>query len=88
MWLLRWMLLDAQNIFRYIPYQNFLIALLHNMLTPMWLVFNGTHQCVPPGSMPGLVIFDVFINGLCVSSEGEEFDGEAEECSVEQMGKI
>lgn len=34
------------------------------------------------------MIFDVFINGLCVTSEGEEFDGEAEECSVVQMCKI
>lgn len=34
-----------------------------------------------------LVIFDVFINGLCVSSEGEKFDGEAEECSVVKMSK-
>lgn len=31
------------------------------------------------------MIFDVLINGLCVSSEGEEFDGEAEECSVVKM---
>lgn len=38
--------------------------------------------------MLGLVIFDVFINGLCVSSEGEEFDGEAEECCVMKMTKI
>lgn len=34
------------------------------------------------------MIFDVFRNYLCVSSEGEEFDGEAEECSAVQMSKI
>lgn len=68
-----------------------LVALLHNMLIPManskaedseWKMVSvqyGTHQCVPPGSVLGLVIFDVFINGLCVISEGEEFDGEAKE---------
>lgn len=44
-------------------------------------------SAVPPGSVLGLVIFAVFRNGpgRGVSSDGTEFAGEAEVCSVVKM---
>lgn len=59
------------------------------MVNGKWSVFK-MEECtsaIPPRSALGLVMFAIFVSGLgkSVSSDGAEFAGELEVCSVVKM---